>query len=150
MRVFCLVSLLAFAMAALSGCKTRKQLDIVNANEADATLVLQYEHGFEKYVVQWAQAENDALERCKAWGFSQVEFSEAGSVECIEKLQRKVTGARPPGQSSEPGMGTEAAERERMRRGLGTVGKSITRTPPAGAEYGCVRWRVTYVGHCFD
>jgi outer membrane protein assembly factor BamE (lipoprotein component of BamABCDE complex) len=45
MRVFWLVSLLAFAMAVLSGCKTRKQLDIVNANEADATLVLQYERG---------------------------------------------------------------------------------------------------------
>lgn len=80
----------------------------MSANETDATLVLQYEHGFENYVV------------------------------------------RPPGQSEEPGMGTQAAERERMRRGLGTVGKSVTRAPPAGTEYGCVRWRITYVGHCHD
>ncbi len=150
MRSFWVVSLLAIAMGASSGCKVKKQLDIVNANESDATMVLQYEHGFEKYVVQWSQAEQDALERCKAWGFSQVEFSETGIIECIEKMQRNVTGARPSGQSSEPGMGTEAAERERMRRGLGTVGKSVTRTPPAGTEYGCIRWRVTYVGHCFD
>ena len=37
----------------------------------------------------------------------------------------KVTGFQPPGQSSEPGMGTQAEERERMRRSLGTVGDSV-------------------------
>ncbi len=37
----------------------------------------------------------------------------------------KVTGFRPPGQSAEPGMGTQAAERERMRRSMGTVGESV-------------------------
>lgn len=136
--------------AQLVGCKVNKQMDVTTANEADATLVLQYEHGFEKYAVDWDKAEKDALARCSAWGFSKVEFSDSGTIECIEMRKGTVVGARPPSTSEEPGMGTEAAERERMRRSLGTVGKSITRTPPAGTEYGCVRWRVTYVGHCFD
>lgn len=150
MRIVHALGLLALTSATLSGCKVKKHLDIVNANEADATLVLQYEHGFEQYVVKWDEAEKDALARCGEWGYSGVEFSVVGEVECIEKHQRKVTGARPPGQSAEPGMGTQAAERERSRRSLGTVGKSVTRTAPAGAQYGCVRWRVTYVGHCFN
>jgi len=141
---------LALLAAQLGGCKLKKHLDLITANEADATFVLQYEHGFEHYVVEWDKAEKDALERCTAWGYSAVEFSDSGTVECIQKHQRNVTGVRPPSTSAEPGMGTEAAERERMRRGLGTVGKSVGRTPPAGAEYGCIRWRVTYTGHCFD
>ena len=150
MRIIYWMGLVVCASGALTGCKLEKHLDIVNADEAEATLVLQYEHGFEKYVVEWGRAEKDALARCGEWGYSGVEFSVVGEVECIEKHQRNVTGARPPGQSAEPGMGTQAAERERSRRSLGTVGKSVTRTPPAGAEYGCIRWRVTYVGHCFN
>ena len=39
------------AAALLSGCKVKKHLQVAEANEADATLVLQYEHGFEHYVV---------------------------------------------------------------------------------------------------
>ena len=37
----------------------------------------------------------------------------------------KVTGFAPPGQSAEPGMGSQAAERERARRSMGTVGDSV-------------------------
>lgn len=145
-----LIGLLVFAGVALSGCKVKKHLAVVTANEADATLVLQYEHGFEQYVVEWDEAEEDAIERCTAWGYSAVEFSHSGVIECIDKQERKVTGARPPGESQEPGMGTEAAERERMRRGVGATGQSLRHPPPPGAEYGCVYWRVTYLGHCID
>lgn len=42
-----------------------------------------------------------------AWGYSAVEFS---------------------GQSEEPGMGTQAAERERSRRGMGEAGQSLRST----------------------
>jgi len=110
MRVASGFLLLALTMSASSGC-IKKQFGIVGANQADATLVLQYEHGFEKYTVNWDRAEEDALERCEAWGYSQVEFSDVGEVECIEKRHRNVTGARPPGQSAEPGMGREDASR---------------------------------------
>lgn len=150
MRRALVIAFVLLAATALSACKVKKHLEVVTANEADATLVLQYDHGFEHYVVEWDEAEEDALERCAAWGYSGVEFSEVGTIECIQKHERKVTGARPQGQSEEPGMGTEAAERERMRRGVGATGQSIGRTPPAGAEYGCVYWRVTYLGHCIE
>lgn len=148
-RVVLAASLL-LAGIQLSACKVKKHLQVVTANEADATLVLQYEHGFEQYMVEWDEAEDDALERCAAWGYSAVEFSESGTIECIEKHEPKVTGARPAGQAEESGMGTQAAERERMRRGVGTPGQSLRTPPPEGAEYGCVYWRVTYLGHCID
>ena len=150
MRRDILAACVLSAAISLSACKVNKHLQVVSANEADATLVLQYEHGFEQYVVEWDEAEKDALERCATWGYSAVEFSDSGTIECIEKQQRTVTGARPPGESEEPGMGTQAAERERKRRSLGTVGQSVRSTPPAGAEYGCVYWRVTYLGHCIE
>lgn len=149
-RRLILVASLVLAASLLSACKIKKHLTVASANEADATLVLQYEHGFEHYVVEWDEAEEDALERCAAWGYSTVEFSEAGTIECIEKQGQNVTGARPPGQSEEAGMGTQAAERERSRRSMGAPGQSLRSTPPPGAEYGCVYWRVTYLGHCID
>ena len=52
-----------------------------------------------------------------------VEQMEADQLEADETP--KVTGFRPPGQSADPGMGTQAAERERMRRSMGTVGDSV-------------------------
>ena len=135
----------------LGGCKVKKHLTIADANQADATIVLQYEHGFENYRLEWEEAEQDALARCESWGYSAIEFPESGDIECIELHERKVTGARPPGQSEEPGMGTQAAERERALRSVGTVGQGVRgATAPPGAEYGCIRWRVTYVAHCTE
>ena len=52
-----------------------------------------------------------------------VEAEAAAALEAEETP--KVTGFRPPGQSAEPGMGTQAAERERARRSIGTVGDSV-------------------------
>ena len=144
-----LVASLLILVGSLSGCKVKKHLDIVDANEADAMIVLQYEHAFERYVVEWDEAEEEVLERCAAWGYSAAEFSHSGIIECIEEPTRNVTGARPPGQSEEPGMGTQAAERERSRRSVGTVGMGIA-TDPSKFEYGCTRWRVTYIGHCIE
>lgn len=141
---------LLVTLVALAGCKITKQVEMTSANEADATFVFQYEHGFEQYVVDWENAEEQALSRCQSWGYSGVELTGSGSIECIEVHERNVTGARPSGMSEEPGMGTKAAERERDRRNLGTVGQSVRDTdpPPPGAEEGCVYWRVTYTGHC--
>ena len=150
MRTRVLIGSVALGAVLASGCKVKKHLDIIEANEADATFVLEYEHGFERYAVQWDEAEEEALERCGAWGYSAVEFAGVGTIECIETYQRNVSGARPPGQSEEPGMGTPAAERERSRRGVGTVGASVARPMPPGAEYGCVYWRVTYLAHCTE
>ena len=56
------IGLLGLGAAQLGGCKIKKHPELVTANEADATFVLQYEHGFEHYLVEWDKAEKDALE----------------------------------------------------------------------------------------
>ena len=137
------------AVVLVAGCKITVPVSVADPNPADATLVLQYEHGFEDYQLDWDAAEDDALDMCASWGYSVVEFSEEGNIECIEWHDSTVKGARPHGQSDEAGMGTRAAERERDNRNIGTVGQSMRNTSsPPGAEYGCVRWRVTYQAHC--
>ena len=149
MRRLAFVTTLFLLAGTLSGCKVKKHLDIVEANQNDATIVLQYEHAFERYVIDVDRAEDDVLELCATWGYSAAEFSHTGIIECIEEPKRNVTGARPPGQSEEPGMGTAAAERERSRRSIGTVGMGIG-TDPSKFDYGCTRWRVSYIGHCIE
>ena len=60
-----------------------------------------------------------------------VSDSDVEKVEAMEADQLKadetpkVTGFRPPGQSQDAGMGSQAAERERIRRGIGEVGQSV-------------------------
>ena len=105
------MSVLTFVLFA--GCKITVPVTIADPNQADATLVLQYEHGFEDYQLDWAGAEDDAFETCASWGYSAVECSEEGDIECIDWHDSTVKGARPPGQSESGGMGTNAAERER-------------------------------------
>lgn len=143
MRVFTILG--AFA----AGCAITVPVQVAEPNAADATLVLRYEHGFEDYQLDWNRAEEQAIETCQSWGYSAVEFSEDGDIECIEWNDPTVKGARPPGQSESPGMGTRAAERERDHRNIGTVGQSVrTASSPPGAEYGCVRWQVSYQARC--
>jgi hypothetical protein len=66
----------------------------------------------------------------------------------------KVTGFSPPGQSAEPGMGTQAAERERARRSIGTVGDSVRASgktedaiPLKFQFHGYYRTRYNWVGN---
>ena len=141
-------TLLALSLV-LGGCKITVPVAVADPNEADATLVLQYDHGFEDYKLDWEEAEDKAIDLCRLWGYGAVEYSEEGSVECIGWHDSTVEGARPHGQSESPGLGTSAAERERDSRNIGTVGQSVrTASSPPGAEYGCIRWRVTYQARC--
>ena len=71
----------------LPGCKVDKYLEVANANEADATLTMQYEHGFEEYVLHWENAQGDAEERCAAWGYSGAAFPDSGTIQCIKALE---------------------------------------------------------------
>ncbi len=86
--------------------------------------------------------------------------SDVQRVEALEDAQLqadetpKVTGFQPPGQSSEPGMGTQAEERERMRRSLGTVGDSVRASgkkeeaiPLKFQFHGYYRTRYNWVGN---
>ena len=46
------------ALGAFCGqaCKVTKHLEVVSANQASATLTMQYEHGYEDYAVHWDAA----------------------------------------------------------------------------------------------
>ena len=81
------VLLVVLTGISVSGCKVDKYLEIVNANEADATLTMQYEHGFEEYNLHWEQAQSDAMERCRAWGYSGAQFADSGTIQCIKSLE---------------------------------------------------------------
>jgi len=92
------------------------------------------------------------------------ETEEASKSE-LEKIQeldqeaqpRTVVGARPPGVTSgsavgEAGMGTEAAERERMRRGIGEVGQTVRQKgedaiPLKFQFHGYYRARYNWIGN---
>ncbi len=84
--------------------------------------------------------------------------SDAAQVEAEVEAQLeaddtpKVTGFRPPGSSGEPGMGTQAAERERARRSIGDVGQSVRQEsedaiPLKFKFHGYYRARYNWVGN---
>ena len=146
------IGALVACAAALCGCKITQQVDIVSANQADATLVLQYEHGLEDYSIKWDEVEDRVLAQCAQWGYSAAEFVGDGDLECVDRHERIVVGARPPGESvDDPSLGSRAAQRERDFRNMGAVGQSMRGSmeprPPDVAE-GCIRWRVIYAGRC--
>jgi len=73
---------------------------------------------------EWgAQAPDDVPEVEATVDAMDIEAEAEAQLEADETP--KVTGFRPPGQSAEPGMGTQAAERARSRASVGTVGESV-------------------------
>ena len=134
----------------LHACKVTKHLEVVSADEVAATLVMQYEHGYEDYEVRWEEARAEAARRCRAWGRSRADFSDA-QVECIASEhvveQPGATGCIPPDPSQVEGMGTKVAEDRRSFRGVGTVGSSVCQE---FLRAGCARWRVRYTVRCAD
>jgi hypothetical protein len=58
----------------LMGCAVNKTLVPTGGSKADGTVDLSYEFGaFEKPVVNMAQAQPAAQQRCQAWGYSNAE-----------------------------------------------------------------------------
>ena len=97
-----------------------------------------------------------AAEDAPAAGSSDVEKVESMAEESLETETPKVTGFRPPGESATPGMGTQAAERERIRRSLGTVGEGVGRVGKGEREdaiplkfnfHGYYRTRYNWIGN---
>jgi hypothetical protein len=73
---------------------------------------------------EWgAQAPDDAPDVEATVEAMEIEADADAQLEADETP--KVTGFRPPGQSATPGMGTQAAERERATRSVGAVGESV-------------------------
>jgi hypothetical protein len=69
----------------------------------------------------------------------------------VESETPKVTGAKPPS-ASQTGLGTQAAERERIRRGMGDVGQSVRQRgdeaiPLKFTFHGYYRARYNWIGN---
>ena len=65
---------LLLTCSVLTGCAVDKTLVPTGGSRSDGTVDLSYEFGaFERPVVNMAQAQPSALERCKAWGYSNAE-----------------------------------------------------------------------------
>ena len=68
----------------LTSCTSIKYLQIADGSKSDGTLTLVYEYGaFEKPVVQWDQAKQNATDKCKSWGYKGAEFFDVGVTNCI-------------------------------------------------------------------
>ena len=54
-------------------------------SKADGTIQLAYERkATETVTVDWAVAEQNALERCQSWGYSQAEAFAGETTQCVE------------------------------------------------------------------
>jgi hypothetical protein len=72
----------------LSGCATTKVLSVMGGSKADATLEMVYEYGsFEVPEVNWEAAKASALQRCRAWGYTNVQFFDGGLKTCLSSGQ---------------------------------------------------------------
>jgi hypothetical protein len=70
----------------IAGCATVKVPEASGGSRADATVDLSYEYGaFEKPVVQWEEAQNEARARCRAWGYKNAAPFGATKTICNEK-----------------------------------------------------------------
>lgn len=68
----------------LTGCVVHKCPSVYDGSKSDATIAMYYEYGeYEKPVVHWEEAKAKALEKCKNWGYSNVEYFGSGVTECI-------------------------------------------------------------------
>ena len=58
----------------LAACTVDKQLSATGGSRADGIVELSYEIGdMQKARIDWARADQDAVRRCNAWGYSQAE-----------------------------------------------------------------------------
>ena len=70
----------------ISSCKAHKylSLSVYDGSKADGTITMFYEYGaFDKPVVHWEEAKQEAISKCKNWGYSGAEFFGSGVQECI-------------------------------------------------------------------
>lgn len=83
------MALSAAALAALGGCETQKIPQAVGGSKSDATVKLSFDYGmFEKPVIDWAQADASANDRCHVWGYAGAERFDAGLRECSEESRQ--------------------------------------------------------------
>ena len=78
-------SLLLFTLLiAFNSCDTVKYLAMTDGSKSDGILQFQYDvGGFEKPIVQWDSALNEAKQTCQRWGYSSAEWFGSGTSICI-------------------------------------------------------------------
>lgn len=81
MKKILLVSSLIFV---LSNCTVQRELQVVDGSKADGTVTLATEYdGAFKVKVNMQNAKQKAEEKCKAWGYKNSEFFDAGITQSI-------------------------------------------------------------------
>lgn len=74
----------SFFVFALS-CTQTKQLQVIGGNETEGVIHMEFEcKGVEKPKVQWDQADRDAFQQCKDWGYSGAEPFDSGTSRCLK------------------------------------------------------------------
>lgn len=85
-KTFILILLLF--IVGLSSCTVKKRLEIVDGSKADGTLTMAYTikaNQKAKFILE--EARQEAVVKCKQWGYSDAEIFTAGMRECIDYRQ---------------------------------------------------------------
>lgn len=73
-------------------CSVQRELQVVDGSKADGTLTLATEYdGAFKVKVDVQKAKLKAEEKCKAWGYSNAEFFDAGLTQSIGRGMKRLT-----------------------------------------------------------
>lgn len=77
---------IALAICALYGCEVVKYAAMTDGSKADGILSFSYDVGaFEKPVVQWEPALDEARITCRKWGYSDAEWFGVATSICIAR-----------------------------------------------------------------
>ena len=70
-------------LLALSGCSTTFVPEAIGGSRSDGTVTMAYSFGmFQKPVVDWAQVDTSAAQRCAVWGYTSAQRLGAGRQPC--------------------------------------------------------------------
>jgi len=76
--------MIALGFLVLSGCEVVKYAAMIDGSKADGILSFSYDvGGFEKPVVQWDAALQEATITCQKWGYSSAEWFGTATSICI-------------------------------------------------------------------
>lgn len=87
-KTFLLILLLC--IAGFTSCTVKKRLAIVDGSKADGTLTMAYTiraNQKAKFILE--EARQEAVVKCKQWGYSDAEIFNAGLRECTEYRQNQ-------------------------------------------------------------
>lgn len=85
MRMMHLCGALLISCGLLVGCTTVKTMEPIGGSRADGTVKLAFTYGmFETPNIDWEKAQQSAVKRCKAWGYTDAEKFGGKESKCIQ------------------------------------------------------------------